>query len=82
MQEVNPGTVISFQSFENVFCRAFLAPAAASKAFPFLLPVICIDACHMRTKEGGMIFFATSVSGESHIVPLATAVASTKNEDN
>ena len=64
VQEVNPGTVISFQTFESVFFRAFLCPAVSSKAFSHLLPVVAIDACHMRTKQGGMIFSATGTSSQ------------------
>ena len=59
VQEMNPGTVMSFQTFQNVFCRAFLCPAVAAASFPYLLRVVAIDACHMRTKQGGMIFSAT-----------------------
>ena len=82
LQENNPGSVVHFQSFNDVFGKACLAPGATTKAFTNLLPVVAVDACHMRTKQGGMIFSATAMTGERMIIPFAIAIASTENEEN
>ena len=43
---------------------------------------MAVDACHMRSSEGGMIFIATGMTGESNLLPFAIAVASIENEQN
>ena len=78
----NPGTVTSFQRINVTFQRAFLAFGVGRLAFPNLLPAVIIDACHMKSKQAGIIFAATGVTGEKHNFPLAIGIAPTENEDN
>ena len=82
MKDTNSGTIVDFQRHGMEFHRAFLAPGVGTKAFKFLLPAIIIDACHMKTKQGGMIFGASGMTSEMNIYPLAIAVAPTENENN
>ena len=83
MSALNEGTMVDFQRKDDlVFHRAFLAPGVGNKAFKHLLPCIVIDACHMRSKQGGMIFAASGMTAEKTIYSLAIAVAPVENEDN
>ena len=82
LKAVNVGTVTSFERNNCTFQRAFPALGVAGMAFPSLLPAVIIDACHMKTKQGGIIFAATGVTGDKKNFPLAIAIGPTENEDN
>ena len=79
---VNERTLFKFEKQGNVFHRALLVPVVAAINFKNLLPIVEVDACHMKTRHGGMIFAATRITGAKNIFPLAIAVAPTENEDN
>lgn len=37
-------------------------------------PIICVDACHIKTKYGGQLFTAVGIDGNDSIYPIAWAV--------
>ena len=82
VKAANYGTVVSFEREHLTFHRAFLALGVSGLAFPYLLPAVIIDACHMKTKQGGIIFAATGMTTERHNFSLAIAIAPTENENN
>ncbi|KAH9276389.1 hypothetical protein BASA83_001082 [Batrachochytrium salamandrivorans] len=67
---------------DDTFERAFLSPWALQLAFRNCRPMIILDACHFRSKYGGVVMSAVAHDGEGSIVPLAVAIASIENEDN
>ncbi|KAH6583813.1 hypothetical protein BASA60_001249 [Batrachochytrium salamandrivorans] len=67
---------------DDTFARAFLSPRALQIAFRNCRPMVILDACHLRSKYGGVVMSAVSHDGEGSIVPLAVAIASIENKDN
>ncbi|KAH6594019.1 hypothetical protein BASA50_006925 [Batrachochytrium salamandrivorans] len=67
---------------DDTFARAFLSPRALQLAFGHCRPMIILDACHLRSKYGGVVMSAVAHDGEDSIVSLAVAIASIENEDN
>ncbi|KAH9265815.1 hypothetical protein BASA83_010948 [Batrachochytrium salamandrivorans] len=67
---------------DDTFERAFLSPRALQLAFRNCRPMIILDACHLRSKYGGVVMSAVVHDGKDSIVPLAVAIASIENEDN
>ncbi|KAH6567136.1 hypothetical protein BASA62_006274 [Batrachochytrium salamandrivorans] len=67
---------------DDTFERAFLSPRALQLAFRNCRPMIILDACHLRSKYGGVVMSAVAHDGEGSIVPLAVAIASIENKDN
>ncbi|KAH6568466.1 hypothetical protein BASA62_005454 [Batrachochytrium salamandrivorans] len=67
---------------DDTFARAFLSPRALQLAFRNCRPMIILDACHLRSKYGGVVMSAVAHDGEGSIVSLAVAIASIENKDN
>lgn len=79
--EANPGTVTGIERREdNTFLLGFLCPRATQEAFPHCLPIVIVDACHLKSKYEGMIMTASAMDGEKSIVPLALSVVPGENE--
>ncbi|KAH6566526.1 hypothetical protein BASA60_009460 [Batrachochytrium salamandrivorans] len=66
----------------DTFERAFLSLRALQLAFRNCRPMIILDACHLRSKYGGVVMSAVAHDGEGSIAPLAVAIASIKNKNN
>ena len=79
----NPGTVTVFErNIDNTFWRAFLCPVSSKFVFSNCRPIVIVDACHLRSRYGGVIMSACTHDGESHIVPLAIGIGPIENEEN
>jgi hypothetical protein len=79
--EANPGTVTGIERREdNTFFLAFLCPRATQEAFPYCLPLVIVDACHLKSKYEGTLMTASAMDGEKSILPLALAVVPGENE--
>jgi zinc finger SWIM domain-containing protein 3 len=80
----NPGTITSLEFEQDgvTFKRAFLCPRSNQLAFVFCRPMIIVDACHLRSRYGGVIMSACAHDGEGKIVPLAVGIAEVENESN
>ena len=69
-------------SINNRFLSCFLCLKPCYSAFQWCLPLIFIDACHVRSQFGGVIMMASSVDGVDEMVPLAFGLAPIENEEN
>ncbi|KAH9263301.1 hypothetical protein BASA83_013333 [Batrachochytrium salamandrivorans] len=58
----------------------FFQPRALQIAFQNCWPMITLDACHLRSKYGGVVMSAVAHDEEGSIVPLAVAIASIENK--
>ncbi|PKA61795.1 hypothetical protein AXF42_Ash008626 [Apostasia shenzhenica] len=45
------------------------------------IPLIGLDACHLKGKYLGMLFSATALDGNRHLYPIAYAVVECENKD-
>ncbi|KDO18638.1 hypothetical protein SPRG_21653 [Saprolegnia parasitica CBS 223.65] len=75
--EANPGMYAAFTKTGSSFHGAFCVPACFRKdAKSFLLPIVFLDACHMKDDmhEVGTLLSATSKDGNGNIVPIAFAL--------
>jgi zinc finger SWIM domain-containing protein 3 len=50
------------------------------EAFPYCLPLVVVDARHLKSKYEGMLMTASAMDGEKSIVPIALAVVPGENE--
>ncbi|KAH6565680.1 hypothetical protein BASA62_007103 [Batrachochytrium salamandrivorans] len=50
---------------DDTFERAFLSPRALQLAFWHCRPMIILDACHLRSKYGGVVMSAVAHDGEA-----------------
>lgn len=64
------------------FVSAFLCPSYAVAAFENSFPALILDACHLKSRFGGVLFAATVMDGLRRILPIAIFVAPTENEAN
>jgi hypothetical protein len=79
----NPGTFTSvdYEQDHKTFKRLFICPRATQLAFKTCRPMVIIDACHLRSKYGGIIMSACAQDGEGRIVPLAMGICSFSYEN-
>jgi zinc finger SWIM domain-containing protein 3 len=84
LQKENPGSLTSLEHEEDgkTFKRLFIFPAANQVAFRTCRPMIIVDACHLRSKYGGILMSACAHDGLGKIVPLAIAISEVENESN
>jgi zinc finger SWIM domain-containing protein 3 len=84
LEKENPGTYTSLEHEEDqkTFKRLFICPHATQVAFKTCRPLIIVDACHLRSKYGGIIMSACAHDGTGKILPLALAIAEVENESN
>jgi hypothetical protein len=64
------------------FKRCFIEHECCFYALPSCHRMIQLDACHIRSKYGGVILAACSIDGEGSIVPIAFGIVSVENLDN
>lgn len=75
IQEINPGSVTHFQrSPAGNITKAFILLNSWARSFLFCLPVVSLDACHLRCKEGGTLFLASALSPNRDIVIIAAGI--------
>jgi hypothetical protein len=77
----NPGTKYCITS-DSRFLRAFLCPGTLAKSFECCRPLVILDACHSRSRYGGIIISLCSPDGNGQIVPLAIGIAYVEDESS
>ncbi|KAL3677600.1 hypothetical protein R1sor_027548 [Riccia sorocarpa] len=85
ISEVDPSAVVDWHRFDGtcVFMRAFVSPSACRNVLRYCQKYVALDACFTKNKKyPTQLFIATTVDGNSHVVPLAYAVAPTENYEN
>ncbi|KAL3690944.1 hypothetical protein R1sor_004595 [Riccia sorocarpa] len=85
ISEVDPNTVVDWHRFDGtcVFMRAFVCPSACRNVLRYCQKIVALDACFAKNKKyPTQLFIATTVDGNSQVVPLAYAVAPTENYEN
>ena len=65
---------------EGRLLHAFLAPGPLLKAAGMCLPVVAVDACHIKSKYGGVIVSACVQTGEGEVLMLAIGLSTTEND--
>ncbi|KAH9264046.1 hypothetical protein BASA83_012521 [Batrachochytrium salamandrivorans] len=60
---------------DDTFERAFLSPPALQLAFVHCRPMIILDACHLRSKYGGVVMSAVAHDGEGKIWAAAKSLS-------
>ncbi|KAL3684566.1 hypothetical protein R1sor_002588 [Riccia sorocarpa] len=85
ISEVDPSAVVDWHRFDGtcVFMRAFVSPSAIRNVLRYCQKYVALDACFTKNKKyPTQLFIATTVDGNSQVVPLAYAVAPTENYEN
>lgn len=78
-----PGTWTDFEVDEDgQFVRAFLCLEPCQYAFGYCLPIMALDACHVRNEWKGVVLAACSLDGAGELVPIAFGVAPIKDGNN
>ena len=57
----NPGSKIALTRNGNRFENLFVCPSACINAFRYCLPILALDACHLKSKYKGSLFAVTSI---------------------
>ncbi|KAH9273261.1 hypothetical protein BASA83_004553 [Batrachochytrium salamandrivorans] len=67
---------------EGIFDNAFLCLGPMRNAFNHCRPMLIVDACHIKSKYGGVIMAASAHDGDNHIIPIAIGLYNIENEMN
>ncbi|KAL3699742.1 hypothetical protein R1sor_017764 [Riccia sorocarpa] len=85
ISEVDPSAVVDWYRFDGtcVFMRAFVCPSACRNVLRYCQKIVALDACFTKNKKyPTQLFIASTVDGNSQVLPLAYAVAPTENYEN
>ena len=74
LRETNRNTTTDIVTKDGKFFRAFFCPGACADAFGESLRVAGIDACHLKTKHGGVLLVLTVLDGNLNIFPSVLAL--------
>lgn len=83
IRDINPGTVIDYvRDRDDRIVRFFFSFKAWREAFNNSLPVLSLDAAHMKCKEGGMVFLASVLTANRDICVIACAFGLTEDGEH
>ncbi|KAL3691329.1 hypothetical protein R1sor_004980 [Riccia sorocarpa] len=85
ISEVDPSAVVDWHRFGGtcVFMQAFVCPSACRYVLRYYQKIVALDACFTKNKKyPTQLFIATTVDGNTQVVPLAYAVAPTENYES
>lgn len=82
MEEVNPGTAVRYEQSGGHFSRASIAHGVFDKLFEFVLPVIALDACHLKTRDKGILYVASLITGNFDVMIAGMAISNTGAGEN
>lgn len=83
IRDINPGTIIDFErDTDRRITRLFLSCGAWRNAFASTLPILCLDAAHLKCKEGGVVFVASTISGNKDVCIVAFAFGNVEDGAN
>jgi hypothetical protein len=76
MRQANPGTATRFERYdEQQYQRA---RHSFDTVIEHSLPVLALDACHLKTKEKGTIYVASVITGNFDILIAGFGIANRK----
>ena len=64
------------------FKRCYVCLKACKNALKFSLPLLFVDACHIKNEYNGVILGACSIDGNGQLVPIAFAIADIEDNNN
>ena len=82
IKRLNPGTIAKVEIQAGRFYRAFLCLKACQDAACHCFPVEIMDACHVKSKFGGVLLGLCVIDCNSQLVPLAIGIAEIENAEN
>ena len=76
LQTANPGTATRFErDDDNRFRRACVVHAVFDTVFTHSLPILALDACHLKAKDKGTLYVASVITGNFDVLIAGTAIA-------
>jgi hypothetical protein len=82
LRKWNPGSSAYIQRDGVFFQRMYVSLMACKEGFlAGCRPMICVDACFIKTKWGGQLHAAIGRDGNDDIYPIAFAVCETENKE-
>lgn len=85
LRRANPGTVtaVLVNPKTSRFERCFVALGQCVRSFQTTLRrVLAIDGTHLKGKYKGVLFVATTLDGDNHIVPVAFGIRKSENNNS
>jgi hypothetical protein len=77
----NPGSVIECTTDDlNRVHQVFVCPGIMNSSLQYVRPMISLDACHLKGKDGGILYMATTKSANNNIYIVAFSIIN-GNED-
>ena len=64
------------------FKRCFICLKACKNALNFSLPILFVDACHIKNEYNGVVLAACSIDGNGQLVPIAYGIADIEDNNN
>ncbi|XP_040364500.1 uncharacterized protein LOC112171413 [Rosa chinensis] len=80
----NPGSycILETDSLSNRFERFFICFSGCIEGFKSCIPLLFVDAAHLKSKYNGYMLCATGKNGNQEFFPFAFAVVDSENHDN
>lgn len=82
MKESNPGTVTRLEQVDGHFSRACIVHGIFNDAVKFALPVVALDACHLKTKYKGILYVASIITGNFDVLIAGMAISNAGAGEN
>lgn len=82
MSDCNPGSATRFERINGSFGRASLVHGIFNDAFQWMLPVVALDACHLKTKDKGVLYLASLLTGNFAILISGMAISNFGEREN
>jgi len=82
LRKWNPGSLTYIQKDGVFFQRMYVSLAACKeRLLAGCMPMICVNACFIKTKWGGQLHVTIGRDGNDDIYPIAYMVCETENKD-
>ena len=70
------------ETHQTIFKRCYVCLKACKNALKYTLPLIFVDACHIKNEYNGVVLAACSIDGNGQIVPIAFGIADIEDNNN
>ncbi|KAH9131722.1 hypothetical protein LEN26_007644 [Aphanomyces euteiches] len=77
-----PSASIRFDTAENRFLRCGLVYGQFDQSFDHMLPVLALDACHLKTKDKGTLYVASMLTGNFDVLIVGMAISNASEREN
>ena len=67
---------------QSVFKRCYVCHKACKNALQYTLPLIFVDACHIKNEYNGVVLAACSIDGNGQTVPIAFGIVDIEDNNN